>query len=276
MGGQVMRSIKASMSLCSLWGNSHTCRNAALLISGLLALSAAALSFLPARKVEVYGNFSPDDLSQIRHVALRHTRVVALGNLRRSILKPTLLPVALRDVLTCRVCSIDRCWNNEVSVNTGSPWIGCLVLVSSNGNWCVQGSSTFPPPREPVPDADPSRRHTVSISVPTGLRITRKGNAFDYVFTGFETARLTVGYKMITGVSEEVDSNKGTSISSSYGNPLPREIPTPNVGYSPNAIPARCRITIFETDQPPGYHVEPSLGKFYRVLWTRTFEGPFE
>jgi hypothetical protein len=200
--------------------NSHALRNAAVIILGLLALSAAALLRFPGSEVEVYGNFSPDDLSQIKHEALRHTRGVALGNLRRSILKPKLLPGALRDVLTCSVCSIDRCWNKEVSVNTGSPWIGCLVLISSNGEWCVQGSSTFPPPREPVPDADPSRRHPVSISVPTGLRSTRKGNAFDYVFTGFETARLTVGHKMITGVSEEVDSNKGTSILSSYGNPF--------------------------------------------------------
>jgi hypothetical protein len=256
--------------------NRHALGITVLFILGVLALSATALFSFPRSEVEVYGNFSPDDLSQIKHVALRHTRGVALGNLRSSILKPTLLPVALRDVLTCRVRSIDRCWNNEVSVITGSPWIGCLVLVSSNGNWCVQGSSTFPPPREPVPDADPSRRHPVSISVPTGLSITRKGNVFDYVFTGFETARLTVGYKMITGVSEEVDSDKGTSISSSYGNPLPREIPPPNVGYSPNEIPARCRITIFETDQPSGYHLEPSVGKFYRVLWTRTFDGPFE
>jgi hypothetical protein len=256
--------------------NSHALSKAAVLILCLLALAGAALLGFPRSKVEVYGNFSPPDLSQIKHVALRHTRVVALGNLERSILKPMLLPVALKNLLTCSVCSIDRCWNNEVSVNTGSPWIGCLVLVSSNGEWCIQGSSIFPPPREPVPDAAPSRRHPASISVPTGLRIRRKGNAFDYVFTGFETARLTVGYKMITGVSEEVDSNKGTSISSSYGNPLPREIPTPDVGYSPNAIPARYRITIFETDQPPGYHVEPSLGEFYRVLWTRTFEGPFQ
>src|SRR5215472_2956903 len=97
VGDHVMRTIKASMSLCSLWGNSRTCRNAALLISGLLALSAAALSLLPAREVEVYGHFSPHDLSQITHVALRHIRVAAFGNLRRSILKPTLLTVALRD-----------------------------------------------------------------------------------------------------------------------------------------------------------------------------------
>jgi hypothetical protein len=259
----------------------NTCRNAALLIFGLLALGAAVFLLLPASEVELYGNFSPDDLSQIKHVAVRHIRGVALGNLRRSILKPTLLPVPLRDVITCRVCGIDRCWNNEVSVNTGSPWIGFLVLVNSNGNWCVQGSKTFPPPREPIPDADPSRRHPVSISVPTGIRITRNGNTFDYVFTGFETARLTVGYKMVTGVSQEVDSRRdgkdtGTSIAGTYGGPLPHDIPPPNVGCGPNEIPVRCRIRIFETDQPPGYHVEPSVGKFYRVLWTRTFEGPFE
>lgn len=252
-----------------------------MLILGVLALGGAALVLFPHREVQVYGTFSRDDLSQIKHVALRHTRGLALANLRRSLFDPTHVPDALRGLLNCRVCGIDRCWNNEVCVYTGSPRFPFLLLVSSNGYWCFQSSSSFPPPREPVPDADPSRRRAVDISVPTGLRSMRKGNTFDYVFTGFETARLTVGYKMVTGVSEEVDSRRngkdsGTSIAGTYGGPLPHEIPAPNVGCGPNEIPVRCRITIFETDQPPGYHVEPTIGRFYRVLWTRTFEGPFE
>jgi len=246
-------------------------RSAALLILGLLALGAAAFLLFPRREVEVYGTFSRDDLSQIKHVALRHTRGVALGNLMRSIFKPTLLPDAFRDVLNCRVCGIERCWDNEVSVNTGSPRFGFLVLVSSNGNWCVRSRATFPPPREPIPDADPSRRYPVSISVPTGLRIARESNTFHCVFTGVETAHLTVGHKMITGVQEEV----GTLISRDYGGALPSEIPPPPIGDTPNAIPVDCRITIFETDQPPGYHVEPTVGKYYRVLWTRNFKLTF-
>jgi hypothetical protein len=250
---------------------------AALLIFGLLALTAAALLPFPAREVEVYGTFSRDDLSRIKHTALRHTRGVALVNLGRSILNPTHLPDALRDVLTCRVCSVDRCWNNEVSVNTGSPRFGFLVLVSSNGNWFVQGSSTFPPPREPVPDADPSRRHPVSVSVPTGLRIAQKGNTFEYVFTAFETAHLTVGYKMLTGITEDVKYRDGShTITSTSGDLLLLEIQSPSPGYTRDNIPVECRITIYETDQPSGYHLDPDQGKFYRVLWTRTFEGPFE
>jgi hypothetical protein len=257
--------------------NPHALLKAALLILGLLALSAAALLCFPGREVQVYGNFSPDDLSQIKHVAVRHMRGVALVNLRRSILKPALLPVALRDVITCRVCGIDRCWNNEASVNTGSPWIGFLVLVSSNGNWCVQGSRTFPPPREPIRDADPSRRHPVSISVPMGLRLARKGNTFGFIFTGFETAQLTVGYKMLTGITEAVKYRDGSlGITSTSGNLLRLEIQPPTPGYTPDNIPVEYRITIYETDQPSGYHVDSSDGKFYRVLWTRTFEGPFE
>jgi hypothetical protein len=274
----VVRSIKEYMWACFRWGNSHRRKKAALLILGLmtlltlLALGRAALLLLPAREVEIYGTFSQDDLSQIRHLALRHTRGIALGNLRRSIFKPKDIQDALRDLVNCRVFSIDRCCNDEVSVNTGSPRFGFLVLVGSNGNWCVRSRATFPPPLEPVPDADPSQRHPVTISVPMGIRIAWESNAFHYVFTGLETAHLTVGHKMITGVQEEV----GTSISSFYGGPLPSEIPLLSPGTTPNAIPVECRITIFETDQPPGYHVEPTMGKFYRVLWTRTFEGPFE
>jgi hypothetical protein len=116
--------------------------------------------------------------------------------------------------------------------------------------------------------------------VPTGLRITRKGNAFDYVFTGFETAHLTIGHKMITGVQEEVDfggdgRSGGTSVACDYGAALPKEIPAFNPGYSPNAVPVECRVIIFETDQPPGYHVEPTQGKYYQVLWARTLKPTF-
>ena len=257
--------------------DSHALFKAALLILGFGALIAAALLCVPSGEVQVYGNFSPYDLSRIKQVALRHTRVVALGNLSRSILKPTLLPTALRDVFSYRVCSIDRCWNNEVSVNTGSPWIGFLVLVNSNGNWRIQGSSTFPPPREPVPDADPSRRHPVSISVPTGLRLARKGDTFGFIFTGSETAQLTVGLSMLTGITEAVKYRDGSlGITSTSGNLLRLEIQPPTPGYMPDNIPVECRITIYETDQPSGYHVDASDGKFYRVLWTHTFEGPFE
>jgi hypothetical protein len=253
-----------------------------LLILGVLALSAAPLLVFPGEDVEVYGTFSARDLSQIKSLALRQARGLALGNLRRSLHKPKEISDALWQVLSCRVGIIERCWNSEVCAHVGSHSFGTFwVLVTSNGNWCVQGPTSFPPPREPVPDADPSRRHPVSISVPTGLRIERKGNTFDYVFTGFETAYLTVGFKMLTGVEEQVDlrrdgTNGGTSISRDYGGPLPTQVPCFNPGYTPNTVPSECRLTIFETDQPPGYHVEPTMGKHYKVLLTRTFKEPFQ
>jgi hypothetical protein len=111
--------------------------------------------------------------------------------------------------------------------------------------------------------------------VPTGISITRKGNTFDYVFTGFETVHLTVGHKMITGIREEVDFRRdgrsaGTSVGCDYGSPLPSEMPAFNMGEVPNAVPVEFRALIFETDQPPGYHVEPSQGEHYRVLWSGT------
>jgi hypothetical protein len=214
-----------------------------------LALGAAALLLSPSREMEVYGTFSRDDLSQIKRLAMRHTRGVALMNLSRSIHKPRDIPDALWQVLSCRVCVIERCWNSEVCVHVGSQSFGTfLVLVSSNGNWCIRGSRSFPPPRQPVPDADPFRRQPVSILVPTGLRIARKGNTFDYVFTGFEAAHLTVGYKMVTGVSEEV----GTSINMSYGGPLPCEIPTPSVWPQPQRGSGELSDHSFRNRPTPG------------------------
>jgi hypothetical protein len=38
----------------------------------------------------------------------------------------------------------------------------------------------------------------------------------------------------------------------------------------------RCRKLGSETDQSPGYHVEPTEGKYYKVLLTQMFREPFE
>ncbi len=90
-----------------------------------------------------------------------------------------------------------------------------------------------------------------------------------------------VGHKMITGVEEQVDfrrdgANVGTSLNRDYGGPLPTQVPPLVPGYAPNTIPVECRITVFETDQQPGYHVEPTQGKYFKVLMTRRFREPFE
>ncbi len=148
-------------------------------------------------------------------------------------------------------------------------------------------SSTLPTsplqPLPPIADADPSRRHAASIRVPTGVRAVRESEElrsttelvqWHLAFTGYETASLTVGHKMVTGVRVETTlRDGGRCISGTYGKPsLPSEIPAPDLGgFRTNKIPSECRITIFETDQPAGYHVEPEDGKYYKVLWTRAF-----
>jgi hypothetical protein len=88
---------------------------------------------------------------------------------------------------------------------------------------------------------------------------------------------------MITGVSVEISTHRdgvdaGTYDSGAYGGTrLPRRVPAPPpVDVRTNEKPSECRVTVFETDQPPGYHVEPQNGKYYKVLWTRSFEVTLE
>src|SRR5258706_11621065 len=63
------------------------------------------------------------------------------------------------------------------------------------GSWPPQ-----PPP--PVANADPSRRHRVSIRVPTGFRVARRGDMLVFNFTSYEKTNLTVGYRMLLGITE--------------------------------------------------------------------------
>jgi hypothetical protein len=32
-----------------------------------------------------------------------------------------------------------------------------------------------------------------------------------------------------------------------------------------------CRVTVFETDSPSQHLWSPESGKYYKILWTRTF-----
>ena len=256
--------------------------------TAVLALAAAVLFLFPAKELAVYGNFSDRELRDIKRVAVRHTRSLALANLRRAARNPMEIPGAVRAMLDCRVLGIDRCWNDEVCVHVAVNRLAALqrmqafcVLVNSNGVWHARSGGGFPPPREPVADADPSRRSRVSIRVPTGLRIARQNGRTNYVFTGFEAADITVGHKMITGWREEVHLSQdgkpaGTIKIESCGEPLPAEIPPIGPGGTPHDVPESFQFTIFESDQPPAYHVGPDAGKYYRVLWTRVFNQPFE
>jgi hypothetical protein len=104
--------------------------------------------------------------------------------------------------------------------------------------------------------------------------VAREGNEFRFVFTAFETAHFTVGHKMVTGFYEVLDDGKGGGARIGVcGDPLPSKIPSFNQSVPTNWVHAELQITIFETDQPPGYHVEPTQGNYYRILWTRSFKA---
>jgi len=174
----------------------------------------------------------------------------------------------------------------------------CVVIFSgcsSNripSQSCSLAIDSFPQPLPPVAGADPSRRDAASIRVPTAIRAFREANksrltpgmvTWGFALHDFESAHLTVGYKMITGINVELllrrdGVNGGTYGSGSYrGTRLPRTVAAPPpLGVPTNETPSECRVTIFETDLPPGYHVEPQNGKYYRVLWTRSFEVALE
>jgi hypothetical protein len=102
------------------------------------------------------------------------------------------------------------------------------------------------------------------------------GKRCRFEYSGFETAHLTVGHKMETGIYLALeDGSGGGGLYGEYGGHiLPSVVPSFG-SIATNEAFAELRITIFETDQPPGYHVDPKQGKYYRVLWSRTFTAPF-
>ncbi len=156
-------------------------------------------------------------------------------------------------------------------------------------------SEPHPQPLPPVPGADPFRRHAVSIQVPTGIRAFRSGEKvgadpdfteWHFAFTGFETVHLTVGHKMLTGAKAEIIMRRNGKVSAiwgggsgTWGPHLPPSLPTPlpiHLLRNAGPGPCECRATVFETDQQPGYHQDPEGGRYYRVLWTRTFDLALE
>ncbi len=152
--------------------------------------------------------------------------------------------------------------------------VGCHSTPTKQPNVSCE---PFAQPRPPLPDADPTRRRLMSIQVPTGVQIVQRRGRSRLVFTGFQAAQITVGHKMLAGVTEELEvANGETTIIGTHGGLLPSRIPGFHQSFSTNEVFTELRLTVFETDQPPGYHVDPSDSRFYRVLWTRTFHAPFE
>lgn len=138
----------------------------------------------------------------------------------------------------------------------------------------------------PIADADPSVREPVSVKVPTELVAERRGDSVTVRFVDLEEWTVTVGRSMATGVrTEERIHHQGGSfrlgggLSGGFG--LDSDGMTLTCGH--HGIPAAGEefvvektITLFETDVPPQHMWQPSGGRHYRVLWTRTFEAAVE
>lgn len=132
-----------------------------------------------------------------------------------------------------------------------------------------------------IADADPSRRHPVSVRVPTVMKVVRDGDSLTVSFLPLQTTNLTVGHKMVTGLMrEESIYRNGTAhpLGMSLQGGLAFEPGTKVLTLGRDGIPPpgqeftfEHRVTIFETDLPAQHEWSPQSGKHYRVLWTKTF-----
>ena len=162
---------------------------------------------------------------------------------------------------------------------------GCATHTRSKGDSAWQGFRVLPP----IPDADSSIRNEVIIKVPTKLAVMRTTDTLSIAVDrgSFDTTRITVGSKLVTGVQNElfvysegdarpfegrrnglsgVDFNLGTSIL----NAKQEGIPVPGKKYV-----VEMDMAIFETDIPPQHMWSPH-SKNYRILWKRTLKQTVE
>ena len=173
-----------------------------------------------------------------------------------------------------------------------------LALVLSGGLFghsVIAQSSVKPDQWQPFPilppitNANPAIHCTISIRVPTKLKIERMSDMLSETIdtNSFESTNLIVGTNMVTGVEGKIyvypegesrPANGGDSLSSGldfnlglrYWHTKQDGIPVPGKKYV-----VEIDLAIFETDIPPQHHWEP-YGKNYRVLWRRTLKQTVE
>jgi hypothetical protein len=134
---------------------------------------------------------------------------------------------------------------------------------------------------QPSPDADPSVRHPVDVAVPTSLTVVRgTGTAsVDLDRATMETAHVTVGANMLTGVQREeyvypegqprpaqgaLGLHAGLEIGGSH-------VRTVTLDGTQRYV-VEIVLTIFETAEPPQHMWNPRASS-YHVLWTRTLRA---
>jgi hypothetical protein len=141
----------------------------------------------------------------------------------------------------------------------------------------------------PIADANPSIRHSISVRVPTRLKVERTADTLSVTINtnSFESANLTVGTNMVTGVQSKIyvypegeprpanggfglggtDFNLGTI----FRHTKQDGIPLPGKKYV-----VELDLILFETDIPPQHMWSPQGSKSYKVLWRRTLKQTVE
>jgi len=147
-----------------------------------------------------------------------------------------------------------------------------------------------------TPDADPSTRHQVEVSIPTRLSVQRAAGRFSisYDLASLRNVKITVGSKMTIGMKDELRVYiKGDARPSRYRSVLegsmsetaPRAVPLPDANLlkstetltsAQDGIPAAGKryiiehdIILFETDVPAQHMWSPESSRNYRLLWEK-------
>ena len=164
-------------------------------------------------------------------------------------------------------------------------FLGCSTTAQSSAKldkW--EGFPILPP----IVDADPSIRHSISVRVPTRLKVERTTDMLSVSVdtNSFESTNLTVGTNMITGLQSEwfvypvgearpANGRRGLSgltfgVGTSFWHSKPDGIPQARKSYT-----VEMDFTAFETDVPPQHMWNPQ-GKNYKILWQRTLKQTVE
>jgi hypothetical protein len=170
----------------------------------------------------------------------------------------------------------------------------CLALVlggvSLAGSTAAQNSSNSLAEMfaiiPPITNADPSIRHSVSVRIPTKLKIERSADTLSVTIdtNGFDSTNLMVGANMITGVERRLfiyaeGDTKPTNgsggleggltfnLGTGYWHAKSDNLPLPGKRYV-----VEMDLAVFETDIPAQHMWDPQGSKNCKVLWRQTLK----
>jgi hypothetical protein len=173
----------------------------------------------------------------------------------------------------------------------------CALAIGAGGFILFAEAPVAPgfPEYPATPDADPSTRHQVEVSMPTRLNVQRTSNrlSVSYDPASLRNLKIMVGKRMTIGMKDELrvylkgDARPSRCRSLSEGSMNEKEpaipLSDPNFLKSTetltsvqDGIPAAGKryvvehdIILFETDVPAQHMWSPAGSRNYRVLWEK-------